>query len=339
MLRPRLAALIGTFLLCGAAPAQPDTTLQPYAKPQQLAALPDGRRIHVFCMGQGSPTVILSAGAGNWLETWRTVQSKIAQKTRVCAWDRAGYGFSSPSTEPQDVVHTSRDMAEALKSAGIRGPYILVGHSLGGYESLLFADGHPHDVVGMVLEDPSFPDQPAVWRQSAPEYWAYSDALTQQGIDALKRCGSGLRTGAVKIGSPDPDSCLTLPAEYPADLQANFLKIRVDPARSMTKASFLEHTATDGAQLVNPSRNYGSMPLIVLTAGSPALPQGAPKATVADAEKFFVEWSRAHDSMAKLSSDGSNRTVDGSSHYIHLIKPQVVIDAVNEVILKARRPN
>ena len=75
-------------------------------------------------MGQGSPTVILSAGMGNWAETWRKIQPAVAARTRVCAWDRAGFGFSTPSPEPQDVTHTTKDLERSLKACarGQRGP-------------------------------------------------------------------------------------------------------------------------------------------------------------------------------------------------------------------------
>jgi pimeloyl-ACP methyl ester carboxylesterase len=130
---------------------EPDRSLAIYSIPQQLVELRDGRRIHLFCVGEGSPTVILTAGLGDWVATWSKVQASIALKTRACAWDRAGFGYSDPSSAAQDVSHTTADLEEALRKAKINGPYILVAHSFGGYESLLFADRHHRQIVGMVL--------------------------------------------------------------------------------------------------------------------------------------------------------------------------------------------
>lgn len=74
----------------------------------------NGRTINLVCLGHGSPTVILTAGLGNWSLAWERVQRPLAKRTRVCAWDRAGYGFSSPSPESQDIVHTTEDLERAL---------------------------------------------------------------------------------------------------------------------------------------------------------------------------------------------------------------------------------
>ena len=108
-----------------------------YEKPTLVATIGKGRTISWTCVGYGTPTVILTAGAGDWSAVWRKVQGAVGETTRTCAWDRAGFGFSSPSTEVQDVTHTEADLERALAAAGIRGPYVLVSHSLGSYEALL----------------------------------------------------------------------------------------------------------------------------------------------------------------------------------------------------------
>jgi pimeloyl-ACP methyl ester carboxylesterase len=107
------------------------------------------------------------------------VQPAIAETTRACAWDRAGFGFSDPSPERQTVDHTTNDLEQALVKGGIHGPYIVVGHSLGGYESLLFADRHPREVVRMVLVDPAYPDQAAINSRIAPEFAAFQNRWSQ----------------------------------------------------------------------------------------------------------------------------------------------------------------
>jgi len=104
----------------------PDLGLTVYAKPQLLGELRGGRRIHLFCLGEGSPTVILTAGLPDWVAAWSKVQAPIALETRVCAWDRAGFGFSDPSSAPQDVSHTTTDLEEAFERAKIDGPYVLI---------------------------------------------------------------------------------------------------------------------------------------------------------------------------------------------------------------------
>jgi pimeloyl-ACP methyl ester carboxylesterase len=310
----------------------PDLGLTVYAKPQQLVELRDGRKIHLFCLGNGSPTVILTAGLGDWAAVWGNVQAPIARKTRVCAWDRAGFGFSDPSSAPQDVSHTITDLEEAFKRAKIDGPYVLVGHSMGGYESLLFADRHPRLVLGIVLIDPAFPDQDRRLRLVAPKYAAFLSDINEQSAALLKKCAAELRSGVLTIGSPDPNRCFDYPPSFPPELTAALIRLDSNPARLTTEASTLEQFAHSSQIVVNPERNYGSIPIRVLTTSDP--PPDTPADALAARPPFAAEWLRAHDEMAALSTDGINKTVAGSSH--NNFQPEVVISTVGEVIDKAR---
>ena len=222
----------------------PDLSLTVYAEPQRLVELRDGRKIHLFCLGKGSPTVILTVGLGDWAAVWSNIQAPIALKTRVCTWDRAGFGFSDPSSAPQDVSHTTTDLEEAFKSAKIDGPYVLVGHSMGGYESLLFADRHPRQVLGMVLIDPSIPDQDRRARLVSPKYAAFLSEDTDQSVALLKKCAAELRSGVLKIGSPDPDKCFDYAPSFPLELTAALTRLDSNPARLMTKRPLLRSLRT-----------------------------------------------------------------------------------------------
>ncbi len=339
------AAAVALLAWAGAAsgqtaPPKPDADYLPYLKPQILAEVAPGRKIHLICMGEGSPTVILTAGLGNWAEIWRKVQPAIARKTRVCGWDRPGYGFSSPSPEPQDTAHTTADLEAALKVAGIRGPYILVGHSLGGYESLWFADRHPREVVGMVLVDPSFPDQHRAMEGVSPEASKFEDSFMAAGVIGLKGCASALRAGTLKAGDPVMTRCLQGDPAFPPALTESLHAVDLEPARYETQASLVDRFAADSAMVVDPHRNYGQMPLIVLTAGQvQALPpeMHVPPVMVAALAEFqHTTWPRAHDALAALSTHGRNVMVPDSSHYIQTLKPQLVIESVDSVIDAAR---
>jgi pimeloyl-ACP methyl ester carboxylesterase len=310
----------------------PDLSLTVYAKPQKLVELRDGRKIHLFCLGTGSPTVILTAGLGDWAVFWGNVHAPIARKTRVCAWDRAGFGFSDPSSAPQDVRNTTTDLEETLKRAKIDGPYVLLGHSMGGYETLLFADRHPRLVLGIVLIDPAFPDQDRRLRLVAPKYAAFLSDDNDQSAALLKQCAAELRSGVLTIGSPDPNRCFDYPPSFPPELTAALIRLDSNPARLTTEASTFEQFAHSSQIVVNPERDYGSIPIRVLTTSDP--PPGTPADALAVRPPFAAEWLRAHDAMAALSTDGSNKTVPGSTH--NNFKPEVVIFTVGEVIDKAR---
>lgn len=329
--------------LTGVAAAAPDAakidpTYLPYEKPGILVKIPSGQTIHIKCMGTGSPTVILTAGLGDWLATWHEVQPKIAKTTRVCAWDRPGFGFSSGTTRPQTVVNTTADLEAALKVARVAGPYVAVGHSLGGYESLLFKDQNPKAVVGMVLVDPSVPNQMNRMREAAPAAGDAFPAFMKSRSQLFVRCLAGLKSGKVRIGAPDPDGCLAFPSDYPPRLAKALATRDTNPLRFEANQSLGDNFERDAGLVVNPKRNYGGMPLIVLTAmKAQELPPGMPQAAIDQMPQWMKEFARAHDDLAALSSRGINRPVAGSTHYIQYDQPQAVIDAVNEVVAAVRQ--
>jgi pimeloyl-ACP methyl ester carboxylesterase len=133
-------------------------TNTPAAKPlTPLGQLIDlgGYKMHLFCTGQGSPTVILSPGSGDFSFDWTLVQPKVAKMTRVCSYDHGGEAWSDLGPLPRTVSQEVFDLHRALAKANIPGPYILVGHSSGGMVMRLFAATYPTEVVGMVLVDGS----------------------------------------------------------------------------------------------------------------------------------------------------------------------------------------
>ncbi|MEP7005090.1 MAG: alpha/beta hydrolase [Sphingomonas bacterium] len=316
--------------------AKPDLTLLPYRDKPDIVSLPGGRQLHMVCIGHGSPTVVMTAGLGDWSITWNKVQPIIARKTRVCAWDRAGFGFSGPSPEPQTVDRTTTDLENALKAGGIRGPYVMVGHSLGGYETLIFKDRHPTDVVGMVLVDPAYPDQASVNARIAPEFAASQKSWDDGGAAVARRGESRLKSGELKVGGLDPDGCLALPPDFPRALRERSERLYVNSEMWATAASLFGNFEADSRISINAERNFGDMPLIVLTAGSPLqAPPGATPSLKSEIPAVQAEWQRQHDRLASLSIRGSNRRVEGSQHGIQQMKPQAVIDAIEEVLGQA----
>jgi pimeloyl-ACP methyl ester carboxylesterase len=123
------------------------------AMPGQLVDI-GGRRLHVHLTGSGSPTVVLVSGLGETSTYWGGwIAPAVAKNTTVCAWDRAGQGWSDPPARPQDGVAVAADLRALLDRARIPGPYVLVGHSTGGVYARIFAAGYPDQVAGMVLLD------------------------------------------------------------------------------------------------------------------------------------------------------------------------------------------
>ena len=117
-----------------------------------------GRQLYLICEGEGSPTVVMESGGGTspsgGVQSWRIVQPLVAGFTRVCSYDRAGVGWSDPTSDPLDFQGMVDDLHTLLANAGIGGPYVLVGHSFGGYLVRLFTSKYPDNVAGMILVDP-----------------------------------------------------------------------------------------------------------------------------------------------------------------------------------------
>ena len=342
-LKPTIVALAA--LASASAQAQPGPSLDdlreslvPYASAADAVTLPDGRQLVFVCMGEGSPTVILTAGGGAPAFSWSTVQPAMARTTRVCAWDRPGWGLSDGTATPQNADTTTADLEAALATGEIAGPYVLVGHSLGSYESLLFADRHPDQAAGMVLVDPSIPDQVAIIERVAPAFMP-SAQQQEQMLSVFRTCAAQIRSGALRLGGPDPGNCVAYPAFWPDALkQALAAKIIGSPLQYEAQASMMASTPESSRIVVNPQRTYGDMPLIVLTATNQDAPPGV---TMTDEQRagqaaFDVEWNRAHDALAALSTRGVNARVPGANHNIQGTKPQVVIDAVEAVVREVR---
>lgn len=316
---------------------EPDPSFLPYTDVSQSILLSDERRIHFTCMGRGSPTVILAAGAGDWGLTWNKVQPEVAKKTRVCAWDRAGFGLSDASPARQTIAATAADLSAALTRSGFVGPYIMVGHSLAGLELLLLADQGQHRIAGMVLVDPSIPDQMRHFGAAAPAVAAFIPTYFSQAAAYFRRCSEAARAGRVAGGAADPEGCFNYPPQYPSALSAALAQADSAPARFSTRASFFEALTDSFALAVNPGRGYGAMPLVVLTAAEPDTPPpGTPAEVAAQAAALPGVLRRGHAEIAALSTQGVQRLVQGSSHYIQQIKPDVVVAAVGELVDRAR---
>jgi pimeloyl-ACP methyl ester carboxylesterase len=303
--------------------ASDDSSLESYAKPGTLVSVGGGRKLNIRCLGTGSPTVILTAGAGDQSLAWRSLQTQLAQQTRVCAWDRAGFGFSDPSPAVQDTAHTTDDLEAVLAAPGTPAPYLLVGHSLGSYESLMFSFRHPEQVIGLVLIDPAAPHQQRRLKHAAPDTYAAVDGYQREQVAQLRSC---IQTFAA--------DCVFSPVkEYPPRLNQALDRLERNIDAKRNQLSLLEEAFTDedSDELDGSRKTLGAIPMIVLTAGDPPpLPLQGPAAT--QMPQLQAEWSKMHDELAALSTRGVNRTVPGATHYIYVDRPQVVVKAVQEVL-------
>lgn len=307
--------------------------IAPYLTPQRMVQVGKDRAINLICRGQGSPTVVLTPGLGGWSQVWYRIQGPVSRKTRVCAWDPAGLGFSDPSPEPQDTFNEAADLASVLTAAGIDGPYVMVGHSAGGFVAVRFADEHPNAVAGMVLVDPSIPDQSAIRERIAPKFAALGNGPAAE-AEHLRQCAAKLKSGALKKGTPGFDDCTAqpMPDEF-SRVSESVSQLNANPARLMTQASALDNAVSENARkMINPHRNYGDMPLIVLTSGQHPIPPSMPADVAQQAAVYFQALASGHKAYAALSTRGQERSVPDSGHFIQFDDPSAVLAAIDSVL-------
>jgi pimeloyl-ACP methyl ester carboxylesterase len=123
-------------------------------------------RMHIYVTGEGTPTVVFESGMGASCLSWTLVQPQVGQFTRAVSYDRAGHGWSDPAREPRSARQIAHELHTLLGATGVSGPYVLVGHSFGGYVNRAFAHLYRNEVVGMVLVDSV---HPAEWENPTPE--------------------------------------------------------------------------------------------------------------------------------------------------------------------------
>jgi pimeloyl-ACP methyl ester carboxylesterase len=273
-----------------------------------------GRKMHIDCTGDGKPTVVLDSGLGDTYISWRKVQPEIARFASVCSYDRAGLGYSDPSPEPRTAKVIAQELHALLQAAPIPPPYILVGHSMGGYDVRLFASLYRSEVAGMVLVDASHPDQE---RRLPPELRNFE--------------GTELRENefleyTVLFGMPRllrlcDDDALARAAE------CNFHSAREAVAEMKALPQSARQVAATGS--------LGDLPLAVLSHDpekpSSELPPDLAKAT-------NDTWEKMQEDLARLSIRSTHVIANNSSHYIQLDRPDLVVAAIRDVIDRAAHP-
>ncbi len=306
--------LIGSIWLAGNA-AKSKLVAQ-YPAPGQLVDV-DGYKMHIHCIGQGNPTVIMEAGANDFSVTWTAVQSEIAEFTRVCTYDRAGFGWSEPSPNPRTVETTVNELHTLLDNAEIEGPYLLVGHSFGGMIVRLYAHHYPDEVVGLVLVDSTYEVQPSemqeIYQKITPQMIAQFRVVA-----ALKSWGL---LALAPENTPDPGLSVGALAQYRAIWAATG---HLDTVL-VESASLLDSFAEMRAANVT---NLGDMPLIVLRHGNNHIPS----LSEAENEQMEVAWQIMQTELTTQSSNGEQIVAEQSGHYIQLDQPQLVIDVVRQIV-------
>jgi pimeloyl-ACP methyl ester carboxylesterase len=281
-----------------------------------------GRRLHLYCLGAGSPTVILEAGGGAFALDWALVQPEIASTTRVCSYDRARYGWSDPSPQAETPESVAKDLHALLEAAHERPPFVLVGHSMGGIYVRIYERRFPSEVVGMVLDDPS---------HETDLFTMYRGQGIMIGALTAEQLQETIPSGNVQLPLRNPETGAPfdrLPGElYGLRVELERRLLASDASKPVPHAVVAE--AVEGqraglAELLQAARSQsyplGDRPVVVLTRG------------MGSSEQL----RNAHTALAESSTNGQHIVVEGSGHEIHLYRPEVVIQAIRDVVESVR---
>jgi pimeloyl-ACP methyl ester carboxylesterase len=330
-----LAALIGALsltALIGARAATDPQLLQP-----SLIEVEGDRRLHLACVGSGSPTVVFEQGADGSIANWRRVQPQVSALTRTCFYDRAGFGLSDPARDVVTGISVTDDLRRLLRAAKIDEPVVLVGHAIGGFYATLYASRFPQNVAGLVLIEPSFEGQFAT--SNARQRTREQQALLQ-GEALLRKCGALAREG--KLSAAAPQGCFTLapdlsPHEAAYVTAMSIRAARYDAELNQSLNFFPHGEANDSlnwAQARLARRELGAMPLVVLSAETSPRERVQNDAAYREASQ---RWKDGHRQLSARSPSGEWREVPASGHFIQLDQPAAVMDAIQNVVLEVRR--
>jgi pimeloyl-ACP methyl ester carboxylesterase len=292
-----------------------------------------GHRLHVYCTGHGSPTVVVEAGLADFSFDWILVQRQVARFTRVCTYDRSGYAFSDPGPQPRTYAQINLELHDALRKLGERPPLVLVGHSFGGGVVRHYAAQYPDETAGIVLADAVSEEERIPMGKKAMRVRDSATGRTiPQPHEAMLVSDRSLR----KAGSSEPAPTKLEPPfdRLPLEEQRMQLWAYAQPELRAAVQSEIEWSPEDMLLMHNTPQAgvLGHRPLIVLTRaeGGYGNDLGVPAA------KLEQERRATQAELARLSTE-SRQIVIASGHNMELEAPDQVTSAIREVVEQVRR--
>jgi pimeloyl-ACP methyl ester carboxylesterase len=315
-----------------------------YMHPQQLVSVAPGRRLNLYCVGTGEPTVLFDAGLGDGTLIWRSIQANIAKTTRACSYDRANYFYSDTIQRSATAQAAVDDMLALIDNAKLGQRVILVGHSRGGLNVRLFAYQHTDRVAGVVMIDPTTTEQlsPAVTSDYVQKYESY----LRRG-QKLENCEQLASQHQLQAGGSDPADCMD---DFGAQADPQEKALAIATQGMETNATYQgtlfserqnlfypinnDGNSTDGQSIAKSERSLGNIPLTIIVANGFKLESFKGPVTP-DMLKFFA-WRE--DLLRKVASESTSGQLTEvvSGHYIQKEHPDVVLAAIHHVLDVAR---
>ena len=313
-----IALLVGAFVLNSVLIARDNRRFPP---PGDLVDI-GGHQLHIWCQGTGRPTVIVDNGAADWSISWWGLQAQIAEQTRICTYDRAGLGWSEAGQLPRTSDVLVAELETLLVNADIEPPYVLAGHSLGGYNVRLFAERNPEMVAGIVFVEAAHPEQ---WERF-PE--RVNQLLAEQ-VDTME-IGTRLAPFGLLRLAP------LARAEMEDGLQPAYVASMVRPKAIRAAWSEVGNGAVSATQAARVT-TLGDLPIAVVT-GAESFETFRPMISDPDFpyEEANEVWMILQTELAQLSSNSRHFVSPTANHDINFTDPELVIEAIMHVVEATR---
>lgn len=283
-----------------------------------------GYKLHISCLGEGSPTVMVLAGSGVPSVYYWLIQNEAASTTRVCVYDRAGYAWSEEGHGDLSPLGQVEDLKALFSNADIEPPYILAGHSYGGYIARLYAQAYPEEVAGLVMIDSAHEDQwtnyPPSIRKSAEEMYAGPNKPFNVFLVSL------LRSLQAVLPLENP-----MAKYFPPDVADTLTAVqKLHPMILYTVKAEVSDMALGKSPRVT---DLNDMPMIVITHGVPITLMGQSDEANAAFEKVNLEMQ---SNLLSLSSNSKQIFAEHSNHdEIPVKEADLVVQAIRDVLDQA----
>lgn len=313
-----LLAVLGVIGAIVEARAQ-DAVAVEFPAPGQLVEV-NGRTMHIHCLGQGSPTIILDAGQGGWSSDWADIMPELSQDNRICAYDRAGYGWSERAEDARSPLNVADDLGALLTAAQIEPPYVLVAFSHAGLAARIFAAQHTDQMAGLVLIDPA---------TEFDNEMMSAELLQQQrsAVGIFKGFGLLARLGVLRlIGTENMAERAPFIATESASPEVYYTFIAAPQWWETSVQEFTSSLDDDHLALVRQLGPILDVPLTIIgsdlldTTGNPAL------------DGLQATRHEKLNTLAAQSSQGEFIVAEGSTHNILADRPDVIVSAIETTV-------
>jgi pimeloyl-ACP methyl ester carboxylesterase len=297
--------------------------LTQYPAPGQLVEI-NGRKMHIHCTGEGNPTIILDAGQGGWSSDWGEIIPELSRSHRVCAYDRAGYGWSDPAQDTRSPQQAADDLLALLTASQVEAPYVLVAFSHSGLANRLLAAQQPDLVAGMVLIDPATEFDNEIMSADLMQQQRSAVGLFQ-GFTLFARLGLVRWLGAQSMAGYAP-----FIATQVANPEIYYTFVAESQWWNTSTQEFVSRL--DDAHLAH-VRDHGPIPDIPLIIIGAETLDSTGNSAMQELQTIRNEKLRT---LAAQSSEGEFIVAEESTHNVLTDRPDVVIDAILRVVQSAK---